>query len=50
MLYADPLDKKLYPILESAINNYKGPVLNEKIIPQRIHGELKLNTETGLAF
>jgi len=50
MLYADPLDKKLYPILENAINNYKGPVLNEKIIPQRIHGELKLNTETGLAF
>ena len=48
MLYADPFDKNLYDVLEQCVEEYNGPLLTDDIIPQRIHGELKLNLETGL--
>lgn len=48
MLYADPLDKKLFPALKQCVEDYDGPLLTEEITPQRILGDLKLNLETGL--
>jgi len=50
MLYANPLDETLFPAIKNAIDNYKGPVITDDIIPQRILGNLKLNTETGLSL
>jgi hypothetical protein len=48
MLYANIDDAKLEPILEKAINEYKGPLIQDDIIPQRITGSFNLNHETGL--
>jgi hypothetical protein len=36
------------PILEKACSEYKGPLIQNEIIPQRITGSFNLNHETGL--
>lgn len=50
MLYANPLDEKLFPVIKNAIDNFEGKYITEEIVPQRILGNLKLNTETGLSL
>lgn len=48
MLYANVDDAKLEPILEKACEEYKGPLIEDEIISQRITGSFNLNHETGL--
>ena len=48
MLYVNVDDAKLEPILEKACEEYKGPIIQDEIIPQRITGSFNLNHETGL--
>jgi hypothetical protein len=50
MLYANINDAKLESVIEKAIDEYNGPLIEDEIIPQRITGSFILNHETGLPF